>query len=106
MNPASKILVLELLVKWVVSVALLGWVCPIERCPIVWVQRESTSQSLDQIRICDEVSTKHNQISAITLYLRGGIVAVEASCGEEVDATRLQNVSERSQRVLLDRCRI
>lgn len=92
--------------KWVVGVALLWWIGTIERCPVVRIQRESTSQSLNQIWICDKVSTKHDQISPFALYLWRRVVAVEASCSEEVDATRLQNVPEWSQRVLLDRWRI
>lgn len=66
--------------------------------PIIRIQCMSLSQPIDQVRVGDEVPPKNDQLGVACFHLRSAVVAIEATCAQEFDASLLQDPPQRHQR--------
>lgn len=85
------------LVELIIIVSFLRRLSPVERGPVVRVERPAVPQPLHQVWVGDEVPAEHDGVGLVALELGRGVVAVEAARREELDARRLQDIPELRQ---------
>lgn len=85
--------------KRVIVVSLLRRVSSVKGRSVIRVERPSVSESLNQVRVGDVVSSHSHDISFLPLELRDCVIPVEVSAGQEQNSRRLENLAEDVERV-------